>query len=148
MLIALLLVYFNIIIGGTLNLVVCRLFWLVVEWSSGDISDCAIVRDSSKMYSFQSSNSSTWTIWTQKLSFFFLVFFISIGITVSSVSGWTHGIHIILLHCLSYPLSKMMTCKFHLSITIYQIFLSQDMCLHWLHHRGIMRNQIIGQHIV
>ena len=63
-----------------------------------------------------------------------LVVFIVIGITVSRVSGWTHGIHIILLHFLSYPLSELMTWKVHLSITIYQILFSQDMSLHWLHH--------------
>ena len=50
--------------GGTLDSVVHRFFWLVEEGSIGDRSDCATVRDSSKMHSFQSSDSSTWTIWT------------------------------------------------------------------------------------
>ena len=50
--------------GGGLDLVVHRFFWLVKEESIGDRSDCATVRDSSKMHSFQRSNSSTWTIST------------------------------------------------------------------------------------
>ena len=50
--------------GGTLDSVVRKLFWLVEEGSIGDRSDCATMRDSSKMHSFQSSDSSTWTIWT------------------------------------------------------------------------------------
>ena len=79
---------------------------------------------------------------------FVLIIFSVIGITMSQVSGWTHGLDIILLHCLSYPLLDMMTWKVHLSITIYQIYFSQDMSLHWLYHRGMMRNQIIGQHVV
>ena len=55
---------------GNFYSVVCRFFWLVEEGSIGDRSDCATVRDSSKMHSFRSSDSSTWTIWTRQLACF------------------------------------------------------------------------------
>ena len=41
-----------------------QFFWLVDEGSIDDRLDCAIVRDSEKMHSFQSCDSSTLTIWT------------------------------------------------------------------------------------
>ena len=61
--------------GGTLDLVVHSFFWLVEEGSIVDRSDCAIVRDSSKIHSFESSDFSTWTIWTRQLAFFCPNFF-------------------------------------------------------------------------
>ena len=56
--------------GGTLVSMVGRFFWLVEEGSIADRSNCAIVRDLSKMHSFRSSDSSTWTIWTRQLASF------------------------------------------------------------------------------
>ena len=50
--------------GGTLDSAVSRFFWLVEEGTVGDRLDCQMIKDSSKMYSFLSSNASTWTIWT------------------------------------------------------------------------------------
>ena len=49
--------------GGTLDSTMPRLFWLIEEGAIGDRLDCQKVKDSSKMHSFRSSNSSTWTIW-------------------------------------------------------------------------------------
>ena len=56
--------------GGDLDSMVHRLCWLFEEGSIANRSNCAIVRDSSKIHSFWSSDSSTWTIWTRQLACF------------------------------------------------------------------------------
>ena len=50
--------------GGTLDSMVHKFLWLVKEGYIADRLDCATVRDSSKMHSLWSSDSSTGTIWT------------------------------------------------------------------------------------
>lgn len=56
--------------GGTQDSTVHRFFWLVEEGTIGDRLDCQTMKESSKIHSFQSSNSSTWTIWTRELACF------------------------------------------------------------------------------
>lgn len=78
-------------IGSSENYAIWWLFWLVEEENILIHHDYEIISGSKKSYSFRSSNTSMWIIWTSELSFFFYYCIVVVGKHVQIQNGSRNG---------------------------------------------------------